>query len=188
MLAKSSNICTAKIAAREGRDKLHEMLLRFGFGQRTGVDLPGERAGQVRSAERMGPVETATMSFGQGLTATPLQVAAAYAAIANGGTLYRPHVMRRVLSPEGQVVQEAPVVGERVISPELAETMRGASARGHAEGRHGAEAVGAGLPVRGQDRDGAEGRPGDAPLLADQLGGVVRRLRALSSRRAWCCS
>ena len=124
VLAKSSNICAAKIAAREGRDKLHEILLRFGFGQHTGVDLPGERAGQVRSAERMGPVETATMSFGQGLTATPLQIAAAYAAIANGGTLYRPHVMRRVVSPDGQTVQEGPVVGRRVISPELAETMR----------------------------------------------------------------
>ncbi len=124
VLAKSSNICTAKIAAREGRDKLHEMLIRFGFGQRTGVDLPGERAGQVRSAERMGPVETATMSFGQGMTVTPLQIATAYAAVANGGTIYRPHVMRRVLSPEGQTVQEAQVVGHRVISPELATTMR----------------------------------------------------------------
>lgn len=125
VLAKSSNICTAKIAAREGRDKLHEVLLRFGFGQRTGVDLPGERAGQIRSAERMGPVETATMSFGQGLTATPLQIAAGYAAIANGGTLYRPHVMRRVLSPEGRTIQEAQVAGRRVISPELAATMKG---------------------------------------------------------------
>jgi len=125
VLAKSSNICTAKIAAKEGRDKLHEMLLRFGFGQRTGVDLPGERAGQIRSAERMGPVETATMSFGQGLTATALQIVTAYAAVANGGTLYRPHVMRRVMTPEGQLVQDAPVIGKRVISPELAETMRG---------------------------------------------------------------
>ena len=124
VLAKSSNICAAKIAAREGRDQLHEILLRFGFGQRTGVDLPGERAGQVRSAARMGPVETATMAFGQGLTATSLQIATAYAAIANGGMLYRPHVMRRVLSPEGQTVQEAQVVGHRVISPELAATMR----------------------------------------------------------------
>ena len=61
--------------------------MRFGFGQRTGVDLPGERAGNIRSLEHMGPVETATMAFGQGLTATPLQIAAAYAAVANGGTL-----------------------------------------------------------------------------------------------------
>jgi cell division protein FtsI (penicillin-binding protein 3) len=125
VLAKSSNICSAKIAMRAGRETLHDMLIRFGFGQRTGVDLPGERAGQVRSVERMGPVETATMAFGQGLTATPLQVTAAYAAVANGGTLYRPHVMRRVVDPAGVVVQEAQVQGRRVISAELAETMRG---------------------------------------------------------------
>jgi cell division protein FtsI (penicillin-binding protein 3) len=124
VLAKSSNICTAKIAAREGRERLREILLRFGFGRPTGVDLPGERAGQIRALDRMGPVETATMAFGQGLTATPLQITAAYAAIANGGVLFRPHVIRRILSPEGQTVQEAQVVGRRAISTELAATMR----------------------------------------------------------------
>lgn len=125
VLAKSSNVCTAKIAAREGRQRLREILVRFGFGRPTGVDLPGERAGQIRAVERMGPVETATMSFGQGLTATPLQIAAAYAAVANGGTWYRPHVMRKIVSPEGQTVQEAHPEGRRVISPALAATMRG---------------------------------------------------------------
>ncbi len=127
VLAKSSNICTAKIAAREGRERLHDMLLRFGFGKPTGVDLPGERAGQVRSVQRMGVVETATMSFGQGLTATPLQVAAGYAAIANGGIWNRPHVMRRVVDSAGQVVLEAnpPADARRVIDPELAQTVRG---------------------------------------------------------------
>jgi cell division protein FtsI (penicillin-binding protein 3) len=124
VLARSSNICTAKIAAREGRERLHDILLRFGFGRPTGVDLPGERAGQVRTAARMGPVETATMSFGQGLTATPLQVAAAYAAIANGGTWYRPHVMRRILDGAGQEVASAAVDGRRVIAPEVAAAMR----------------------------------------------------------------
>jgi cell division protein FtsI (penicillin-binding protein 3) len=124
VLAKSSNICSAKIAMRAGRETLHDVLIRFGFGQRTGVDLPGERAGQVRSVERMGPVETATMAFGQGLTATPLQVASAYAAVANGGTLYRPHILQRVVDPSGATVQEPQVVGRRVISPELAATMR----------------------------------------------------------------
>jgi cell division protein FtsI (penicillin-binding protein 3) len=125
VLAKSSNVCTAKIAAREGRRRLRDMLVRFGFGRPTGVDLPGERAGQIRAAERMGPVETATMSFGQGLTATPLQIAAGYAAIANGGTWYRPHVMSKIVSPDGQTVQEAHPSGRRVISPELAATLRG---------------------------------------------------------------
>ncbi len=124
VLAKSSNICTAKIAGREGRERLHDILLRFGFGRPTGVDLPGERAGQVRSAPRMGPVETATMSFGQGLTATPLQIAAGYAAIANGGTWYKPHVMRRITDGEGRTVAESTVESRRVIAPELAATMR----------------------------------------------------------------
>jgi cell division protein FtsI (penicillin-binding protein 3) len=124
VLAKSSNVCAAKIAMREGREKLREMLLRFGFGRPTGVDLPGERAGQIRSLEHMGPVETATMAFGQGLTATPLQVAAAYAAVANGGTLYKPHVMRRILGLDGQVAAEAKIEGKRAVAPALAETMR----------------------------------------------------------------
>jgi len=124
VLAKSSNICTAKIAAREGRERLHEVLLRFGFARPTGVDLPGERAGNVRSVEKMGPVETATMSFGQGLTATPLQVATGYAAIANGGTWHQPHIMRRIADPKGNVVAEAQPESRRVIAPEVAETMR----------------------------------------------------------------
>jgi cell division protein FtsI (penicillin-binding protein 3) len=73
----------------------------------------------------MGPVEVATMSFGQGLTATPLQLAAAYAAIANGGTWYRPHVMRRIVDGSGGMKAEAKVEGRRVIALELARTMRG---------------------------------------------------------------
>jgi cell division protein FtsI (penicillin-binding protein 3) len=125
VLAKSSNICTAKIAARQGRERLHDMLLRFGFGRPTGVDLPGERAGQIRSTERMGPVETATMSFGQGLTATPLQVTAGYAAIANGGVWQKPHIMRRVVDAAGGVALQASGESRRIIDTELAKTMRG---------------------------------------------------------------
>jgi cell division protein FtsI (penicillin-binding protein 3) len=124
VLAKSSNICTAKIAAREGRERLNEILLRFGFGRQTGVDLPGERMGQIRSPQRMGPVETATMSFGQGLTATPLQIAAGYAAIANGGVWHKPHVLRRVADPLGQTVAESKDESRRVIDGELAATMK----------------------------------------------------------------
>jgi cell division protein FtsI (penicillin-binding protein 3) len=124
VLAKSSNICTAKIAARQGRERLHDILLRFGFARPTGVDLPGERAGQVRSVPRMGPVETATMSFGQGLTATPLQVAAGYAAIADGGVWHKPHVLRRVVDGGGQTAAEGAIESRRVIEPEVAATMK----------------------------------------------------------------
>lgn len=124
VLARSSNICTAKIAQRLGRERLNEVLLRFGFGRPTGVDLPGERAGNVRSPQRMGPVETATISFGQGMTATPLQVAAGYAAIANGGTWHRPHVMRKIVDGSGQVVQAHQPEGRQVLSAEAARAMR----------------------------------------------------------------
>src|SRR5262249_52501455 len=90
----------------------------------TGVDLPGERAGQVRAVERMGPVETATMAFGQGLTATPLQIASAYAAIANGGTWVRPHVVRRIVDENGSVVKELTADRREVIDASVASTMR----------------------------------------------------------------
>ncbi len=124
VLAKSSNICTAKIAARQGRDRLHDMLLRFGFGRPTGIDLPGERAGQIRKAARMGPVETATMSFGQGLTATPLQLAAAYASLADNGIWHQPHVVARVLDAEGHVTWEPTPEAHRILDEEMAQTMR----------------------------------------------------------------
>jgi cell division protein FtsI (penicillin-binding protein 3) len=124
VLAKSSNICTAKIAFRSGKERVREMLLRFGFARRTGVDLPGERAGDIRALPRMGPVDLATTSFGQGITATPLQIAAAYAAVANGGTWHKPHAMRRVVDNNGRTVSEWQPESRRVITAELAETLQ----------------------------------------------------------------
>ena len=124
VLAMSSNICTAKLAARQGKERMRDMMLRFGFGRPTGVDLPGERAGNIRSIAKMGPVETATTSFGQGMTATPLQIAAAYAAVANGGTLYRPHVTRRILDGEGTSAITVEPEGHRIVDEKLAATLR----------------------------------------------------------------
>ena len=123
VIANSSNICTAKIAARQGKERMREMLVRFGFGKQTGVDLPGERAGQIRALAKMGPVETATTSFGQGMTATPMQIATAYAAIANGGTLYKPHVLHAVVD-SGIVGKPIEPEGHRIIDEKLAGTLR----------------------------------------------------------------
>lgn len=124
VLAKSSNICTAKIAARLGRDRLREILVRFGFGAPTGVDLPGERGGILRKAETLRPVEIANISFGQGMTATPLQLAAGYAAIASGGVWRTPRVVKKVVDDHGTVVFAPEVKERRVISPALAAEMR----------------------------------------------------------------
>jgi cell division protein FtsI (penicillin-binding protein 3) len=124
VLAKSSNICTAKIARRSGRERVEGMLRRLGFGAPTGIDLPGERGGLLRPVKKWGEVELATISFGQGVTATPLQVASGYAAIANGGTLYRPRVVERVVDDKGATVLETRPEGRRVMDEQLARTLR----------------------------------------------------------------
>ncbi len=124
VLAQSSNICAAKIARRTGKERVEGMLRRLGFGAPLGIDLPGERGGVLRPAKKWGEVELATISFGQGVTATPLQVASGYAAIANGGTLWKPHVVRRVLDEAGRTVAEAKPEGRRVYDDKTAATMR----------------------------------------------------------------
>ena len=123
VLAESSNICTAKIARRSGRERVEAMLRRFGFGAPTGIDLPGERGGLLRSSKKWGEVELATISFGQGMTATPLQLAAGYATIANRGVWMRPHVVRRVLGERGRTVREVAPEGRRVVDEKTAATM-----------------------------------------------------------------
>ena len=123
VLERSLNAGAAFIASRLGAEKLHEYLGRFGFGVPTGVDLAGEQSGTVRPLAEWYPVDLGTASFGQGLSATPLQVAAAYAAIANGGTLYRPYVVASRRDADGEH-RTAPVVVRRVIAPETAATLR----------------------------------------------------------------
>lgn len=95
ILAYSSNIGAAKIAFEMGAEKWREHLLNFGFGQRTGIDLPGESRGIVQPLPWR-PHLLSNVSFGHGITATPLQIAAAYAAIANGGVLRKPYIVKTI--------------------------------------------------------------------------------------------
>jgi cell division protein FtsI (penicillin-binding protein 3) len=121
----SSNIGAAKVAESLGRDRLYSYVNAFGFGEKTDIDLPGEVAGRVLPAERWGPLELATVSFGQGVAVTSLQMARAFAAIANGGLLLRPYVMRRIVAPDGKVVAEQTrQVARRVVRPETAAQVR----------------------------------------------------------------
>ena len=116
ILAHSSNIGTAKIGAALGRPGLYRALRRFGFGERTGVPLPGETAGILRHYRRWYDMDAATISFGQGMSTTSLQLAMAMGAVANGGRLMEPILVRRVLDGRGDVVEEAlPRVRRQVI-------------------------------------------------------------------------
>jgi cell division protein FtsI (penicillin-binding protein 3) len=125
VLAVSSNICAAKIALSMGGDKLYDALLRFGFGQVGGVPLPGESAGVLRPRGRPWvQVETAAAAFGQGISVTNLQLAMATAAIANGGELMEPIILRRVVTASGEVVrQAAPRVRRRAVPQKVARTI-----------------------------------------------------------------
>jgi len=124
VLARSSNICTAKIARRLGKEKLYHFLRQTGFFSSTGVDLPGERPGQVLPVSEWGDIAFANIAFGQGMTATPLQLSAGLAAIANGGILYRPRVVRRIISPTGQVLLDSQPDGHRVMSERTARELQ----------------------------------------------------------------
>ncbi len=99
VLKVSSNIGAAKIGKRLGAEGLYDALRAFGFGQRTGIEMPGEQAGRLRKTESWGDIGLATVAFGQGLTATPLQIANAYATIANGGVWHAPRIVRGSKAP-----------------------------------------------------------------------------------------
>jgi len=125
ILQVSSNICAAKIGLSMGGDKLYEGLRRFGFGEETGIPLPGESSGTLRPRGRPWvQVETAAASFGQGISVSNLQLAMGAAAIANGGRLMQPILVKKVTTADGEVVREAaPVVRRRVIAERVAHLM-----------------------------------------------------------------
>ncbi len=118
VLAYSSNICAAKAGLALGGDKLYEAMRRFGFGQETGVPLPGESSGTLRPRGRPWvQVETAAASFGQGISVTNLQMAVATAVIANGGQLLQPTIVRRVATATGEVVRDSSSQVRRRVIP-----------------------------------------------------------------------
>ena len=124
ILQVSSNIGFTKVADKLKKDRLFKYIDKFGFGQQTGIDLPGEVAGLLRRPESWSGIDLATHAFGQGLSATPMQMVMAYAAVANGGFLMRPYIVRRALSPKGEVLLEnQPHVIRRVISEKTARTL-----------------------------------------------------------------
>jgi cell division protein FtsI (penicillin-binding protein 3) len=123
VLERSLNAGAAWVGQKLGAQRLSDYLHLFGFGAPTGVDLAGEVTGTVRPLAEWYPVDVGTASFGQGLSATPLQLAMAYAALANGGTLYRPYVLASRRDADGEH-RTAPVAVSHVVTPETAATLR----------------------------------------------------------------
>ncbi|PWK11627.1 stage V sporulation protein D (sporulation-specific penicillin-binding protein) [Tumebacillus permanentifrigoris] len=119
-----------------GKEKLFDYINKFGFGQKTGIDLPGEGKGILFNVNKVTPVDLATTSFGQGVSVTPIQQVMAVSAVANGGTLYKPHLAKAWSDPEtGQVIEDIkPEAVRRVVSEDTArqvrETLESVVARG----------------------------------------------------------
>lgn len=117
----SSNIGSAKIGEKLGRAQLYRYVRAFGFGEKTGIDLPGEASGALRHYNKWSSVTLHTVSFGQGVSATALQLITALSSIANGGFLMKPYVVKSVKDPSGKIISETnPAILRKVVSEETA--------------------------------------------------------------------
>ncbi len=125
VLEQSSNVGIMKVGLRLPPQRLYEGLRRFGFGERTGVELPGESGGILRRPAEWSGLSQAMMSMGQEVSVTPLQLAAAAAAVANGGVLRTPYLVERMVGRDGHILRQGPPgPGERVVAEKTAATLR----------------------------------------------------------------
>ena len=127
ILAQSSDVGAIKIAERVGAPKFYDYIRAFGFGAPTGVDLPGEGRGQLHPLANWSPISIGAVSMGQEVGVTPMQLITAVSAIANGGTLIKPHIVAQVRKGDTVVAREgllSPSEPRRVIQPQTAATLR----------------------------------------------------------------
>jgi cell division protein FtsI/penicillin-binding protein 2 len=117
ILQQSSNVGTVRIGAQLGSKRFDKWVRRFGFGRKTGIELPGEEAGQVLTLDHYSGSSMGNLPIGQGESVTPIQLATAYAAIANGGVLLRPRIIARIggkptARPRGRRVISGPIAAQ----------------------------------------------------------------------------
>ena len=124
VLAKSSNVGTIKLGLRLGEEKLYNYVKLFGFGQQTGVDLPGEQKGLLRPSSQWSRISIGAISIGQEVGVTTLQMSRAVCAIANGGYLVTPRIVRRILTPDGDLIYESSPERARVLEAETTHKMK----------------------------------------------------------------
>ncbi len=155
VIQKSSNVGTIKVGLDLGKEKIYEYIKKFGFGERTGIDLIGEVSGFVRPPKRWSGVSVGSISIGYEISVTPLQILRAYSAIANGGFLVTPYVVSGIISPasfetKGRIVYKAVPEIRRIISEESANTFKEILAAATEEGSTGTNAAISGNRVAGK--------------------------------------
>jgi cell division protein FtsI (penicillin-binding protein 3) len=177
VLQNSSNVGSIKVGLALGKDRYYKYIAGFGFGTATGVGLPGESRGQLRGPERWSGLSLATMSIGQEISVTAVQMVSAFAAVANGGRLMQPQIVRAVVDGTGREMQGfEPKAIRQVISPETARTLTGIMTKVVSEGTgHNAAIVGfevAGKTGTAQKMDPATRRYSRAPGVLSFVGFV----------------
>lgn len=151
ILKKSSNIGAAKIALQMGNNKVYQCLKDFGFGSRTGIDLPGEEAGILWPVKNWSKISITRLAMGHEVNVTALQMLSALSAIANDGIRMRPYLVNRVVNAEGHTVfQTLPSELGRPIRPDTAKLMRRLMARVTQPGGTGTKAAVRGYSVAGK--------------------------------------
>ncbi|HKP87012.1 MAG TPA: penicillin-binding protein [Blastocatellia bacterium] len=123
-LAKSSNVAAIKLGMRLGNERLGRYIEQFGFGRRTGVELPAEARGLFRPAREWGPTTIGSIPMGHEIGVTAVQAVAAYACIANDGEYVKPHIISRINSCTGEVLEEHQAERRQVVSQATASTLR----------------------------------------------------------------
>jgi cell division protein FtsI (penicillin-binding protein 3) len=124
-LAKSSNVGAIKLGLKVGDSSMFDFIKLYGFGSRTGVELPNESVGILRSLKRWQPSSIGSIAMGQEISVTPLQVAAAFATVANGGIRVGPHLVREIRSANGATIYRPNPEQRRVISAATANALKG---------------------------------------------------------------
>lgn len=126
VVENSCNPGFVELGQRLGKSTLFDYIKKFGFGEKTGIDLSGEGSGILFREDRVGPVELATTAFGQGVSVTPIQQVAAVSAAVNGGILYTPYIAKEWIDPETKkvVAKNTPKAKRRVISEQTSKQIR----------------------------------------------------------------
>lgn len=124
VLQRSSNIGAAYVSTKLGADRFYDYVTAFGFGQPTGIEIPGEASGILRTHKTGNwyPFDLATNAFGQGIAVTPIQMVTAVSAAINGGTLMKPYIVKEVISKDGRRVYN-PTIVRQIISPETSQML-----------------------------------------------------------------
>ena len=124
VLIKSSNIGTVKIAMKLGEEPLYQYIKKFGFGDKTGIDFPGEVNGILRPTNQWSKISITSIPFGQEVAATAIQMLRAICVIANGGHMVKPYMLHEIQDAEGVTIhKQDPVISEAIIKPEIAKAM-----------------------------------------------------------------